>query len=164
MWELTLSWWRVIRLRRLVFLISCKATGKQMIVYHSELTVLHCSSGTIAICPVFPKKLAIIFLGSASCASNFCWIWPILKDPHSRLLFTFGLIRLNPQFIICHDVIDVFRSTAIVFLEHFFPPIDMNLFLSNWQIVWNLTRTNFFSRSNVHAILNVCLMPKVVSI
>ena len=27
-----------------------------MVVYHSELTVLRCSSGTIAACPVFPKK------------------------------------------------------------------------------------------------------------
>ena len=33
---------------------------KQMILYYSELTVLRCSSGTIAICPVFPKKQAII--------------------------------------------------------------------------------------------------------
>ena len=46
-WELTLSWWRVIRLRRLVFLISWKTTGKQTIVYHSELTVLRYSNGTI---------------------------------------------------------------------------------------------------------------------
>ena len=39
-----------------VFLISWKATGKQMVVYHTELTVPRCSSGTIATCPVFPKK------------------------------------------------------------------------------------------------------------
>ena len=32
------------------------------IVYHSELTVLRCSSGTIATSPVFPKKQAIICL------------------------------------------------------------------------------------------------------
>ena len=49
-------WWRVLRLRRLVFLISWKITGKQMIMYHLELTVLCCSSGTIATCPVFLKK------------------------------------------------------------------------------------------------------------
>ena len=58
-WELLLSWWRMIRLRRLVLLISCKTTGKQMVVYHSELTILHCSSGTITTCPVFPKKQAM---------------------------------------------------------------------------------------------------------
>ena len=62
MWELALSWWRVIRLRWSIFLISWKTTGKQMIVYHSELTVLLCSSGTIATCPVFPKTQAIICL------------------------------------------------------------------------------------------------------
>ena len=31
---------------RLVFLISWKTTVKQMVVYHSELTVVRCSSGT----------------------------------------------------------------------------------------------------------------------
>ena len=34
----------------------------QIIVYHSELTVLSYSSGTIATCPVFPIKQAIIGL------------------------------------------------------------------------------------------------------
>ena len=61
-WELALSWWIVILLRRLVFPISWKTTGKQMVVYHSELTVQRCSSITIATCPVFPKKRAIICL------------------------------------------------------------------------------------------------------
>ena len=61
-WEHALSWWRVIRPRRLVFLIYWKITGKQMVVYHLELTVLRCFSGTIATCPVFPRKQAIICL------------------------------------------------------------------------------------------------------
>ena len=47
---------RVIRLRRLVYLISWKTTGKQIVVYHAELIVLRCSSGTFATCPVFPKN------------------------------------------------------------------------------------------------------------
>ena len=42
--ELALSWWRVICLRPLVFPISWKTTGKQIVVYHSELTVMRCSS------------------------------------------------------------------------------------------------------------------------
>lgn len=61
-WELSLSWWRAIRLRRLFFLISCKRTGKQKVVYHSELTVLLRFCGTVAICPVFPKKQATVCL------------------------------------------------------------------------------------------------------
>ena len=77
-------------------------------------TILHCSSGMVATCPIFPKILATIFFRSAN---NFCWIRLILKHPYSRLLFTFGLIRVNPRFITCHDVIDVFRSTAIVFFN-----------------------------------------------
>ena len=116
---------------QLIFLISWKTTGKQMVVYHSELTALSCSSGTIATCPVFWKQHAIICLEVLRVLCNFCWIWLILKHPYSRLLFTFGLICVNPQFITCHDVIDVFRSTAIVFSEHFFRPIYMNLFLSD---------------------------------
>ena len=47
---------KVIRLRRLVFLISWKTTGKQMVVYHSELAFQRCSSGTIATCSIFPKN------------------------------------------------------------------------------------------------------------
>ena len=78
----------------------------------------------------FSPKTGDHLLGSASCASNFYWIWLILKHPYSRLLFAFGLIRVNPRFITCHHVIDVFRSTAI-FLEHFFRLIDTSLFLSD---------------------------------
>ena len=92
----------------------------------------------------FFEKTGAHLLGSASCASNFCWIWLILKHPYSRLLFSFGLIQVNSWFITCHGVIDVFRSTAIVFLEHFFWPFDTSLFLSDWQIVWDPMRTHFF--------------------
>ena len=71
MWELALSWWRVIRLWRLGFLISCETTGKQMVVYHSELFVLCCSIGTIATCPVYPKKQAIICLEELHARATF---------------------------------------------------------------------------------------------
>ena len=56
-----------------------------------------------------------------------------LEDPHSRLVFTFRLIRLDPRFVTCHDVIHIFWSTAIVFFEHFLRPIDTSLFF--WAIV-----------------------------
>jgi len=46
-WELALSWWKMIRLRRLVFLISPNTSGKQMVVYHSELTVRRSCKGTV---------------------------------------------------------------------------------------------------------------------
>ena len=108
LWELKLLWWRVIRLRRLVFLISWRTIGKQMVVHHSELTVLPSSS----------EKTGDHLLGCASCASNFCWIWLILKHPYNRLLFTFGLMSVNPKF----------RSYAIVFLEHFLQTTRTNFF------------------------------------
>ena len=94
----------------------------------------------------FQKKRGDHLLGSATCASNFCWIWLILKHPYSRLLFTFGIIRINSLFINCHDVMVVLRSTAIGFLKHLFWPIYTSLFLSDWQLVWNPTRTNFFDK------------------
>ena len=52
----------VIRLRRLIFLITWKTTGKQIVVYHSELTILRCFSGTIVTCTIFLKKQVIICL------------------------------------------------------------------------------------------------------
>ena len=59
-WELALSWCRMIRLLLFVFRISPKISGKQIVVYHSELTVLRCSSETVATWPVLPKKQATI--------------------------------------------------------------------------------------------------------
>ena len=74
------------------------------------------------------RKTGDHLIGRASYASNFCWIQLILKHPYSRLLFTLRPIRVNPRFITCYVVIDVFRSTAIVVLEHFFLLIDASLF------------------------------------
>ena len=125
-----------------------------MVAYHSELIVLHCSSDTIAKCPVFQKKTGDYLLESASYASNFCWIWYILKYPYSRLLFIFGLTLVNPLLITCHDVIDVFRSTAIVYWSISFNQ-STRAFFERLTNVWDPTRTNFFWQSNVHAILNV---------
>ena len=66
----------------------------------------------------FTKKTGDHLLGSAPCADNFfSWIWLILKQPYSQLLFPFGLKRVNSRFITYHAVIDMFRRTAIAFLE-----------------------------------------------
>ena len=42
-------------------------------------------------------------------------------------IYSQSFCQKNPRLINCHDVIDVFRSTAIVFLEHFLRPIDTSL-------------------------------------
>ena len=63
----------------------------------------------------FFRKTGDYLLGSASCASKFCWIWLILKHPYSRLLLTLGLIRVNPRFFTCHDVIKVFEARRSYF-------------------------------------------------
>ena len=115
----------------------------------------------------FQIKTGDHLLGSDSCASNFSWIWLILKHPYSRLLFTFGLIRVNLRFITCHDIIDVFRSTAIVFLEHFFRPIDTSLFFRAIDKLFGIQREQIFLTvkfsCNIECML-VPLMPQVVSI
>ena len=98
------------------------------------------------------EKTGDNLLGSASYANNFCWIWFILKHPYSRMLFTFGLMRINPRFITCHDVIDVFRSFAIVFLEHFFRPIQREQICLTVKCSYNID------------CMPVPLTPKVVSI
>ena len=43
-WELALSWCMMIRLLLFVFRISPKTLGKHIVVYHSELIVLRCST------------------------------------------------------------------------------------------------------------------------
>ena len=56
-WPINSTFWSVkkalvradaIRPLFFVFLISPKTLGKQIVVYHSELTVLRCLSGTVA--------------------------------------------------------------------------------------------------------------------
>ena len=103
----------------------------------------------------FSEKTADHLLGSASCESNLCLIWLILKHPYSRLLFTFGIIRVNLKFVTCYNVIDVFRSSAIVF----------------WSISFNQSTRAFFwaidelcgIQCNIEC-MTVPLMSKVVSI
>ena len=81
----------------------------------------------------FSEKKGDHLLGSASWASNFCWIWLILKHLYNRLLFNFGLIRVNPRFIICHA----------------------RIFWAFWANCVGSNANKFFWQSNVHAILNV---------
>ena len=87
-WELALSAWRVTRVRRLT--TGWKTTGKQMVVYYSELTVLCCSSGTIATCSVFPKKQAFICL---------------------------EVLRVRATFVVAHLETPI-QSTAVCFRSH----------------------------------------------
>ena len=60
--ELALSLWRMMRRFESFFLISTKTSGKQMLVYHEELTVLQSSKDTVATCLDFLTKQATICL------------------------------------------------------------------------------------------------------
>ena len=59
------------------------------------------------------EKTGNHLLGRAACASNFCWIWHSLKHPYSLLLFSFRLIRVNPQFITCHRRVSKYRYRMV---------------------------------------------------
>ena len=46
----------------------------------------------------------------------------VFEGPHGGLLFCFEHIRIDLWFVTCDDLINVFWSTAIVFLQHFYAP------------------------------------------
>ena len=106
-WELALPCWTMIRPLLYVFWISPKSLGKQIVMCHSELIVLRWSSGT-----------GDHLLRQASSTNNFRWIWLGCEDPHGGLLLCFGLIRADPWFVICHDLINIFWGTAIIFFQY----------------------------------------------
>ena len=54
------SHWTMIPLLLFVFRIWPKILDKQIVVYHSELSVLWCSSASVATWPVLSRKPAII--------------------------------------------------------------------------------------------------------
>lgn len=78
---------------------------------------------------------------SASCTNNFCWVWLLLNKAYNRLLFTFGLIFIDPKFFNCVDVISGFWFTTLTFYEHIFKPIETRTFFSSdCQVMQNPMR------------------------
>lgn len=138
--SLALAWWRGNCIPQLSFFLSWKTTGKQMVVYYSKFTVPRYSNGRVGTCSVSLEKGATICLYMLHAQNNFCWIRLILKHPYNRLLFTFRLIRLNSRFIICHDIVNMFRSNAFVFLRLLATNrCDDRFFFNDWQIVFAQT-------------------------
>ena len=125
-WERALSSWRVIRLRRLFSLFLGRQLANKWL----------CTTQNWLFCVVLVVRLQYVQLFRKN-RRSFAWKCLVREQLFLDLvhLFTFGLICINPRFITCHDSIGVCRSTTIVFLEHFFRPIDTSLFLSDWQIV-----------------------------
>ena len=80
----------------------------------------------------FAEETGDHLLRSASSTDDFRWIWLVFEDPHGGLWICFRLIRIDPRCVTCDYLINDFWSTAIVFFQHFFTPIDTNLF---WAIV-----------------------------
>ena len=83
-------------------------------MHHSELTVLRCSSGTVATWPVLPKKQAIICV-EAIFPQKLSLDLARLRRPTRWTVVSFEFNRRDPRFVTFYDLINVFWSTAIVF-------------------------------------------------
>ena len=130
-WELALLWWTMIRLLLFVFRISTKNLGKQnWPSYNAQVGQLRHDQ----------------FFG-------------LFSKTHTVDCCCFGLICIDPWFVTCDDLINVFWSTTIVFSnisyanwrEHFFERLS-NCAGSN--------ENKSFLRPGGHAILNVCWWKK----
>ena len=119
----------MIRLILLVFQISPKTLGNNIVVYHSKLTAVRCSSGTIAhdqFCSRNRLPLAAKWVFHRQISMN-------LAQVQRPTRCTDALLHTDP-FVICDDRIFPTFST----------PIDRNLFLSVCEIERDPTRTNLF--------------------
>ena len=87
--------------------------------------------------------------------NNSRWIWLVFEGPHGGLLFCFELIRIDPWFVTCDDLINVFWSTAIVFFQQFYASIDKSLF---WAIARFSENKSFFTARPFMLYLKVCHM------
>ena len=137
-WQLALSWWRMMWRFRFVIRNLFMTSGKQIVVYQSIFTVLRSSEATVVTSGI-TEETSNHLLGSTAWTNNFCWFRFILKYLNSGLLFIIGLIRIDPCFVPNNDVVDQIWPTSIEFLEHFFAPFNTSLFLSFGQIVWDPT-------------------------
>ena len=113
------------------FFVRFSNFSKKIMVYHSELTLQRYSSGTVATWPVLPKTLATICFDVLFPQTAFVGFRSSSKVHNGGLLFCFGLICIDPWFVTCDDLINVFWSTAIVVFQHFYAQIDKSLF---WAI------------------------------
>ena len=98
----------------------------------------------------FAEKTCYHLLRSAFCKNNFRWIWLVFEGPHGALLLSFGLLCIDPCFVSCDDLINVFWSSVIVFFQHFYASIDKSLF---WAIA-GFSENKCFLRLDVDAISN----------
>ena len=132
-WELTLAWWTIIRLLLFVFQISPKklwCTTQDWPSYVAEVEQSPHDQ--------FYRRNRRPFSSKRFFHKQLSLEWLDFENLHGGLLFCFGLIRIGPWFVTCDDLINVFWSIAIAFVQHLFAPIDTSLFLSDCQIVREL--------------------------
>lgn len=138
-WELALSWWRMIRVWRLVFLTSPKISNNQSF-----------RIGTVAIWmtwSVFQKKQTYIcFESKRFCPEQLSWILLALEEQSIAVLFWFGLIRIDTRFVTCH----VFSFKAP--RSNFF---NISLHQLTRVFFWTNIKLNLPDSQNVHANPNI---------
>ena len=102
---------QVIRFRLLVFLIFCKTTGKQMVLYHSELIVLVVRLRHVQYFRKNRRPFAWKCFGREQLLLDLAYLETFIQP--TAVCFRAHTRKST-------NVINVFRSIAIVFLEHFF--------------------------------------------
>lgn len=126
-WVFALSWWRMIRLWGFIFLSFPNTSDKKMLVHHAESIVRHCTNGTVR----FFRRNKRSFASKCFVREQF-----LLDLAHLE-----RLRQSTAVYFRAHSS-DVFWSTAIVFIKHFFRPIDMSLFSAIGQRTFFLTVTS----------------------
>lgn len=126
LFELLLSWWRMIPLFIEFFPISQKTFNKQMVLFASVVTCFFHE----------PPLLDII----------------VLEELYSAFLVSFGLICIVPWFVTFVYVIHILLCTLIVFFNAFLAPADTDLLLNGSEIMRDSTWINkSFLWPNDHA-------------
>ena len=139
----------MIRLLLFVFRNSPKTLGKHIVVYQSELTMLRCSSRTVATWLVLQMKQVTICFEVIFFTNNFRWIWFGFKHRRTVALFRTPMHRSMIRHL-WRLYKRPLRHRHRIF-QYFFTPIFERL--PNYA---GSKENKSFLRPGVHAIFNVC--------
>lgn len=93
----------------------------------------------------YPKEWGNHFHRNASRATDFCWFELILEHPSRRLLFSFGLVWINPCFVAmlyCQIILEIWIGTVLIL-----PESDHCLSLANWLEPTFISKRRIFQKA-----------------
>ena len=147
----------MIRFRRLIFLIAWKTTNKQMlVVYHSELTVLCCSSVIRLRHVQFFRKNRRSFAWKCFVREQLLLDLTHLETPIQSTAVYFRVYTLRSTIhhqSRCHRHVSKHRNRIF---GAFLSTKRHKPFFERLKYCMGFNANKFFSHSNVHAVLNVC--------